>query len=160
MPELGLVAAHEAGIDLSRLALVPHPGNDLVAVAAALLDGLDLIALAGTKRLGAGDRQRLAARARQREAVLMPTDDWPGADLELGLATGDGDWRGIGQDGHGRLRSRRAKVRVTGRGNAHRARTATLLLPGPSGALAALDTELSSTANNTNYRTPPYRRVG
>ena len=40
-PDLGLVAAAEAGIALERLALVPYPGADLVAVTAALLDGLD-----------------------------------------------------------------------------------------------------------------------
>jgi hypothetical protein len=40
MPSLGVVAAHEAGVDLSRLALVPEPGAELSAVTSALLDGL------------------------------------------------------------------------------------------------------------------------
>ncbi|HEY9414198.1 MAG TPA: hypothetical protein VIQ30_05525, partial [Pseudonocardia sp.] len=47
LPEVGLVAAQEAGLELARLALVPDPGPDLVAVTAALLDGLDLVVLAG-----------------------------------------------------------------------------------------------------------------
>jgi hypothetical protein len=34
MPEVGLVAANEAGLVLDRVALVPKPGPDLVAVAA------------------------------------------------------------------------------------------------------------------------------
>ncbi len=71
LPEVGLVAAEEAGLELSRLALVPRPGADLVAVAAALLDGLDLVVVAGTRAVRAGDRQRLAARARQRGSVLL-----------------------------------------------------------------------------------------
>lgn len=101
IPDLGLVAAHEAGIDLSQLALIPNPGADLVAVTAALLDGLDLVAVAGTQRLRGGDRQRLTARARQRGAVLVATDDWPGADVELGLTHGGGGWDGLSQDGMG-----------------------------------------------------------
>jgi hypothetical protein len=133
MPELGLVAAHEAGLDLARVALVPNPGGELVAVTSALLDGLDLVAIAGTARLRAGDRQRLAARTRHRGAVLLPVDAWPGADLEIGLAGTLGGWRGIGA-GHGRLRARKVQVRLTGRGSAQRGAKTSLLLPGPTGA--------------------------
>jgi hypothetical protein len=40
--------------------------------------------VAGTQRLRAGDRQRLAARARQRDAVLVAFgQSWPGADVEV-----------------------------------------------------------------------------
>jgi hypothetical protein len=38
--ELGAVAGHEAGIESSRLALIPHHGTELVAATSALLDGL------------------------------------------------------------------------------------------------------------------------
>ncbi|HEV7830795.1 MAG TPA: hypothetical protein VGP04_18510 [Pseudonocardiaceae bacterium] len=72
MPEVGVVAAAEAGLVLSRVALVPEPGPDLVAVTSALLDGVEMVVIAGTQRLRAGGRQRLAARARQRNAVLFP----------------------------------------------------------------------------------------
>ena len=44
------MAAAEAGVALERLALVPYPGADLMAVAAALLDGLDLVAVAVPER--------------------------------------------------------------------------------------------------------------
>ena len=143
-PDLGLVAAAEAGVVLERLALVPHPGADLVAVAAALLDGLDLVAVAvpgqGTR---AADRQRLAARARQRGAVLLPLGPWPGADAELGCM--QVRWRGVegraegggmsvgASSGAGRLRARRVHVRLRGRGVAPGGREARLLLPGPAG---------------------------
>jgi hypothetical protein len=40
MPEVGVVAAAEAGLVLSRVALIPDPGPDLAAVTSALLDGL------------------------------------------------------------------------------------------------------------------------
>ena len=133
-PELGLVAATEAGLRLERLALVPHPGADLVAVTAALLDGLDVVVVAGAPRAGvrAADRQRLAARARQRGAVLMPLGLWPGADVEL--ACTDSRWEGIGA-GFGRLRTRRVEVRLRGRGLSHSGRGTALLLPGSGGGV-------------------------
>lgn len=170
-PELGVVAAAEAGLRLDRLALVPHPGRDLVAVAAALLDGLDLVVLAGARRAGtaqsgagrtepdragadrtgagwagagragaglpAADRQRLAARARQRGAVLLSLDPWPAADLQLSCT--DARWHGLGHGrsgGAGRLRSRQLRVHLRGRGLAPGGAEAELLLPAPGGGMA------------------------
>jgi hypothetical protein len=131
-PDLGLVAAAEAGVALERLALVPYPGADLVAVTAALLDGLDLVVVAGRLPHGS-DRARLAARARQRGAVLVPLGPWPGADLEL--ACEPGRWRGVdaGEGDLGRLTVREVRVRLRGRGVAPLGREARLLLPGPTG---------------------------
>jgi hypothetical protein len=135
-PGLGLVAAAEAGIRLDRLALVPHPGADLLAVTSALLDGLDVVAVAGAERAGvrAADRQRLAARARQRGSVLLSLGPWPGADAELSCT--DAQWQGLGagpEGGSGRLCSRRVRVRLRGRGVAPEGRSARLLLPAPDG---------------------------
>ncbi|GEL16201.1 hypothetical protein PA7_00380 [Pseudonocardia asaccharolytica DSM 44247 = NBRC 16224] len=97
------MAAAEAGVRLERLALVPHPKRELVAVAAALLDGIDLVTVAGAERAGmrAADRQRLMARARQRGAVLLVLGSWPGADLELSCSCPR--WQGLGGEGTGRL---------------------------------------------------------
>jgi hypothetical protein len=135
-PELGLVAAAEAGVALERLALVPYPGADLVAVTAALLDGLDLVAVA-FGQVRAADRQRLAARARQRGAVLLPLGSWPGADVELGCA--QVEWQGVrgGADGGGRLCARRVHVQLRGRGVVPAGRGTGLLLPGHTGRPAA-----------------------
>lgn len=115
-PGLGLVAAAEAGVRLERLALVPQPGRDLMAVVVALLDGMDLVAVAGHERAGirAADRQRLMARARQRGAVLLVSGSWPGADLELGCSRPQ--WQGLAGGGAGRLCARRVRVRLRGRG--------------------------------------------
>lgn len=134
-PGLGAVAAAEAGIRLDRLALVPEPGPDLVAVTAALLDGLDLVVMSGPERAGvrAADRQRLAARARQRGAVLLAFGSWPGADVRLHCARVR--WEGAAA-GAGRLRARRVEVRAHGRGAGAAGRSAELLLPGPDGRVA------------------------
>lgn len=136
LPEIGLVAAEEAGLDLSRLALVSEPGLELVGVTAALLDGLDLVVVAGGERLPAGARQRLAARARQAGSVLLPVGSWPGADVRLEVE--GGRWSGLVGAGAGRLRGRRVRLRARGRGAAYRKRSVELLLPGPEGRAVVL----------------------
>jgi hypothetical protein len=115
-----------------------------VAVTAALLDGLDLVVVAG-RVLHGSDRARLAARARQRGAVLLPLGPWPGADVELTCE--QGRWRGVGTGSGdvGRLRTRRVCVRLRGRGVAPAGRSARLLLPGVAGRLA-VDVEGDATA--------------
>lgn len=132
-PDLGLVAAAEAGVRLERLALVPRPGGDLMAVVVALLDGMDVVAVAGADRAGvhAADRQRLAARARQRGAVLVALGPWPGADVELSCTSAQ--WQGIGS-GSGRLCARRVRVELRGRGLGP-GRSARMLLPARGGAV-------------------------
>jgi hypothetical protein len=135
MPALGLVATAGAGVDLDRLALVPDPGRDWSAVAAALLDAMDVVVVAPHTRPGDGEVRRLAARARQRGAVLVPFGavHWPGLDLRLSVAPG-ARWEGLG-DGHGHLRARRVVVRGEGRGSAARAREAGIWLPSAGGGV-------------------------
>lgn len=131
--DLGVLAAAEAGVRVQRLALVPRPGPDPAPAVAALLDGVGLVALAGADRMPPGARRALAARARQRGAVLLPLGQWPGADVELRCRTEA--WHGA-ESGQGRLRGREVQVQATGRGAAARPRTAHLLLPGPDGQVA------------------------
>ncbi|MFC5141169.1 hypothetical protein ACFPK1_23235 [Actinomycetospora rhizophila] len=136
LPDLGVQAAAEAGLDLARTALVPRPGPRPAAVVAALVDGVDVVVLDTTLpgvRWPAGDRQRLGARVRQRGAVLVPVGApgaWPGAEVEL-RAEGSA-WAGLGGDGAGRLRSRRVRVRSAARGRPGE-QEEPLLLPGPAG---------------------------
>jgi hypothetical protein len=139
LPDLGVQAAAEAGLDLARTALVPRPGPRPAAVVAALVDGVDVVVLDTTLpgvRWPAGDRQRLGARVRQRGAVLVPVGApgaWPGAEVEL-RAEGSA-WVGLGGDGAGRLRSRRVRARCAARGRPGE-REVPLLLPGPLGRCA------------------------
>ena len=135
LPGVGLAAADEAGLDLARTALVPRPGSRPASVVAALVDGLDVVVLGGASAWRAGDRQRLAARVRQKGAVLVPVGAWPGADVEL-HATG-GTWSGLLGDGAGRLRSRRVHLRCAARGRARDHRD-DVLLPAADGRVAGL----------------------
>ena len=148
LPSLGLVAAGEAGVALDRLALVPDPGRDWATVAAALLDALDVVVVAPRGRVPDGDVRRLAARARQRGAVLVPYGAvaWPGVDLRL--STASRGWEGLGE-GFGHLRARRVVVRGEGRGAAARARELRVWLPAPGGGVVA----------DTTPTGPPLRAV-
>ncbi|WP_263249645.1 hypothetical protein [Saccharopolyspora rosea] len=138
LPGISLVAAAEAGVELSRLAVVPRPGNDPVGVVAALLDGVDVVAVGGTRQVPDQDARRLSARARNRGSVLLPFGGWPGAEVRLRCT--DAGWRGLGR-GHGHLREREVTVRAAGRGAVSRGRSCRLLLPGPGGAAAPLPEE-------------------
>jgi hypothetical protein len=133
-PAAGTLAAAEHGIDLRRLALVPDPGHDWPTVVAALLDGLDLVAVHPTEPVDEATARRLAARTRQRGAVLLPTCPWPTA--EVNLRATDARWHGL-EAGRGRLRYRQLTAVADGRGRLARPRKARVWLPGPEGAAIA-----------------------
>lgn len=146
LPELGLAAAAEAGVDLHRLALVagPEPGR-WAAVVAALVGGVDLIVVDGRAPLTASDGRRLASRVRERGSVLVPVTpgslptvrrpgEWP---TDVTLSVSAGRWEGLG-DGHGHLRRRRVRIEAEGRGRASRPRRAELWLPSDRGPASPL----------------------
>ncbi|MDO8149554.1 hypothetical protein Q6350_14050 [Isoptericola sp. b515] len=112
-PAVGLLAAADAGIDLARTVVVPAPGPDAPAVLAALLDGMDVVVVGPQAPLADADRRRLAARARQREAVLVAAGRWAGAHVTLDAR--GGTWTGV-DAGAGWLRRRTLRVLRTGRG--------------------------------------------
>jgi hypothetical protein len=134
LPDLGIVAAAETGIALERLALVPTPGaRAWPTVVAAFLDAVDVVLVRPPARLPAAQARRLAARARERGAVLVPLGAWS-EPADLRLAVTASSWHGLGQ-GHGSLRARQVEVLVAGRGAASRERRVLLWLPSPSGAI-------------------------
>jgi hypothetical protein len=135
LPDLGIVAAAETGIALERLALVPTPGaRAWPTVVAAFLDAVDVVLVRAPARLPAAQARRLAARARERGAVLVPLGTWP-EPADLRLAVTASAWHGLGQ-GHGSLHSRQVEVLATGRGAAARERRVLLWLPAPNGTIA------------------------
>jgi hypothetical protein len=131
LPDLGVVAAAEAGIVLERLALVPKAGPAAWgAVVAALLDAIDVVLVRPPARLSAAVARRLAARARERRSVLLPVGaGWP-IPPDLRLAVTASQWEGLGQ-GYGRLEARKVEVAAAGRGAAVLERRAKLWLPSP-----------------------------
>jgi hypothetical protein len=162
LPNLGLRAAEELGVAVERLALVRHPGADLPRVVAALLDGMDVVAV-DPGRLTDSQIHRISARTRHRGAVLIATGPWPGADLELTQEVTS--WDGLG-DGHGRLATREVHVHARGRGSATRPADAWLHLPAADGSVAELTAPPESrrlTPARQNSSLPlgvPVRRFG
>lgn len=130
MPTLGVEAARAAGVDLARLVLVPDPGDQWMAVTAALAEVLTVVVTCPPARVRDSDAQRLAARLRQNGSVLVSAGEWPGADARL-VVTGS-EWGGTA-DGTGYPTGHRLTVEVSGRGVAGRARPRRVLLPDDAG---------------------------
>ena len=112
MPSVGVLAAARRGVDLSRLALIPHPGLQAPATLGACLDGMDLVMVGRGVALSDADRRRLAARAKERGCAVVAQGSWSGAHVVL--AAERSRWRGLGA-GEGRLRERDVAVMVSGR---------------------------------------------
>lgn len=126
LPSLGLVAVAELGVSLDRLALVGAPGESWPSVVAALLDALDVVVVRPPGPARGAPVRRLAARARERGAVLVPVCPWEGADVCLAVTRSE--WHGLGA-GYGHLRSRRLEVTARGRRAAARPRQVSMWLP-------------------------------
>jgi hypothetical protein len=130
VPEFGIEAASRFGIDLSRLVLVPDPGDQWLGVTSAVSDVMGVVVVRPPKRASDSSVARLAARLRQRGSTLIVLSSpggvqaWPQSEAMLSLS--HSDWQGIG-DGHGHLESRQATVTVTTAGG--RPRSARLWLP-------------------------------
>lgn len=140
MPDLGLEAAHAAGLDLDRLVLVPHPAEQWLAVVSALVDAIPVVLVRPPKRVSEAQASRLASRLRQREAVLVATSGWPRATARLSLV--ESDWAGIGA-GFGHLRARQATVAATSPAWQSRTRSRRLWLPGAAGGVSAVVARVS-----------------
>ncbi|MBM3694288.1 MAG: hypothetical protein FJW77_13560 [Actinobacteria bacterium] len=117
---LGALAAAEAGVALERFVVVRPPGgaralaDRWATVVAALLDGVGLVIAELPRSLRTADARRLAARARERAAILVPlapTDAWP-AEAALRLHAPGGPWPLV----DGLLTERTVPVVVDGHG--------------------------------------------
>ena len=166
--DLGLVAAAELGVDLSRTLVVADGGPQRWASSvAALLDAVEVVLVRPSHDVTPTTRRRLIARARDRGAVLVQVGGrasvWSeGPDLTL--ATRTVRWEGI-EVGHGRLRARLVEVEVSGRRGADRPRRASIWLPGPDGAMAAAPASPASsspggTAADGSPQPVTWREVG
>lgn len=132
MPELGVEAAHQAGVVMDRLVLVPQPGRRWLSVVAALAEVLSVIAVRPGNMVSPADAARLTARLRDREATLLVLGQWPRA--EASLRVEEPRWSGVGA-GHGHLTGREVTVTITSR-RSPRPRSARLLMPDPAGRLS------------------------
>lgn len=146
MPGWGAEAAEHAGVELSRLVLVPDPGQRWMAVIAAIAEAATVVAIRPPRaadRPRAADVSRLAARLRDRGAVLLVQGPWPQAEAVITL--GEQRWRGV-SEGDGILEERELTVTVSSpRWGAPR--VARMLLPDAQGTLTAAE----NPANNARH---------
>lgn len=120
VPELGVEAAQQWGVDLTRLVLVPDPGPWLETVA-TLIEGLDVVLACPPPALPVAAVRRLAARLRARGATLVVLGPWPQVGTRIEVRTVG--WQGLGL-GHGCLESQQLEVTVT---HHHRVRRLSLV---------------------------------
>lgn len=136
LPELGVLAAADLGVDTERTLLVPRLAANWPQVVSSLLDGCEIVLLRTPEPPRADQRRRFEAGLRHTGGVLVVVGGWPGAQLRLEVT--QREWSGLGE-GHGRLRACRAEVVVSGRGAAARTRSGWLWLPGEDGGVAAAE---------------------
>ena len=142
VPEFGVEAASRFGIDLDRLVLVPHPGDQWLAVTAAIADVMGVVVTRPPKRATDASVARLSARLRQRGATLLVLGTWPQSEAMLSLS--HSEWHGIGE-GHGHLASREVTVTVTNRMTG-RPRSAKLWLPADDETIRPVETRRAGPA--------------
>jgi hypothetical protein len=133
MPELGVEAAEHLGVDLSRLVLIPDPGPRWLAVTATIAEVLPVVAVRPGGSATDGEVARLAARLRDRGAVLLVRGAWP--QVEAVIDVDEPQWSGVGA-GFGYLSRREVTVTVRSRRTSV-PRRARLLLPDGVGAVTA-----------------------
>lgn len=126
LPDFGAEAATRFGIDLDRLVLVPAPGDQWLAVTAALVDVLGVVVLCPPRLTSDADAARLAARMRQRGCTLIVVGSWPQSEAELRVEASR--WIGLGS-GHGSLAARQVSVTSSARTGFGRRRSTMLWLP-------------------------------
>ncbi|MDU1065446.1 MAG: hypothetical protein E7A56_11470 [Cutibacterium avidum] len=102
------VTSKVTGVELSRLVLVPHPGNWLETVA-TLVEGLDVVLAAAPPPLPMTASRRLTARLRSRGSTLVVLGPWPNPAARIDVRTMG--WQGLGQ-GYGCLSAQELEVTV------------------------------------------------
>ena len=136
VPDLGLEAAAQFGVDLERTVIVPHPGELWLSVTAGLLDVAAVVVVKPSVPVTAQQAERLKSRLRMKDAALVCWGEWPRSDATLTII--ESSWLGLGC-GHGRLTARRVVVAVRQGGPV---RQVPLWLPDPDQQVAVRGHEM------------------
>ncbi|MFI6689509.1 hypothetical protein [Streptomyces sp. NPDC050485] len=131
LPQLGALAAADAGLDLGAGMWVDEPGPHWPQVLATVVEAVPVVMVGALGPVPDRIGRRLSALLRRSGSILLAANAWAGAELRLAVTTAT--WEGVGS-GYGLLRGRRARVISNGRGAAAEPRQADLWLPGPNGA--------------------------
>lgn len=149
---LGLVAASELGLALDRLAVVAAPEPSAwPTVVATLVEAFDVVLVRPPPRVRPADVRRLAARVRERGAVVVQVGP-EALPSDLRFTVTAAEWHGLGA-GHGHLSARQVAIIVDGRRQASRPRHVRLWLVDPDGRVAA-DPQAASTEQHPTDQRP------
>ncbi|WAB81292.1 hypothetical protein OVN18_12245 [Microcella daejeonensis] len=158
MPEFGVEAAEAMGIDLDRLVLVPHPGDQWLTVTASIADALGVIVVKPGRAASDGAVAKLASRLRERGSTLLVLGAWPQTEAMISLT--ESRWSGLGE-GSGYLTSREVTLTVTSR-RSGRPVSGRLLMPDPEQGIRRLDPPLGAARTRPAVRRAEqrWREVG
>lgn len=111
LPDLGVEAAADWGLDLDRFILVPHlPVTEWLACVADLIEVADVVLTCPPPRLLPGEIAKLTGRLRNRGGVILTMGQWE-RPLATIHATTVG-WEGLGK-GHGNLVRQHLRLDIT-----------------------------------------------
>jgi len=162
VPEFGIEAAASFGVDLDRLIFVPTPGDQWLAVTAAIADVLTVVVVKPPRLASEGNLARLTARLRQRGSTLLVVGSWPQgswAQSEAMLSLSQSSWTGI-ENGAGHLTARQVTVTVSTRAGG-RPRSTRMWLPDPELQFARVTSpEVSTNSIRETSATRVLRAVG
>ena len=112
MPDVGVAAAEDMGVNLDRLILIPSPDQQWLSVVSALIDVVGIVALGVNAVPSDRMLSTLTGRLRERSATLLVRAAWPRTEARIGVDTHA--WSGLGA-GHGVLHEHRVRVTFTPR---------------------------------------------
>ncbi len=134
--DLGALAAAGLGVNLDRLAVIRAASPHWALATGILVDGVDVVIVAPPPRPRPSAVRTLAARARDRGAVLLVVGERGSWAADHELVVEQSNWHGLA-DGAGRLQARRVTVVASGRGSAVRPVRQELWLPAATGNVVA-----------------------
>ncbi len=138
-PDLGMLAAAELGLPLSRcVAVTVDEETNFVKVLGVAVGAFELVVTRPSRHLTQAELRPLFARMREEGSVLILLgikEDAIPADIRLEVQRCA--WKGLSV-GTGRLLSRKVEVKATGRGAVAGGRFARFWLPGIDGEIEAL----------------------
>ena len=95
MPDVGLAAAEGMGVNLDRVVLVPHPGEQWLSVLSALIDVVGIVALGPSKAPSDRVLSTVLGRLREREATILSRSGWPRTEASISVSAHH--WQGLGE---------------------------------------------------------------
>lgn len=154
LPSFSVEAATDFGIELSRLILVPSPGEQWLTVTATMVDVVSVILTKAPEHLKPSDASRLRARLRDRGAALIVLGPWPQSNSVLSVSASS--WNGLGS-GTGHLRTRRITVVANNQSGNGRPRSAQLWLSDLQQRPWIQDPNTADSANITETSSPHFQ---